>query len=511
VRSQKLSKSRFQKGIQCDKALWLALHRPEVGSKPDEAQQWVFDQGTEVGLVARELFPGGSEVSEDHLHGAAALRTTTRLRAEGVPVLYEPAFEYDGVFVRVDILVHADNGSWNLYEVKSSTSLKPEHVSDAAVQAYVLTGAGLAIDTVNVVTIDSSYVYDGGAYDPQRLFRINDVTDLARAWTVSVPGRLQHFREMLVGDEPDIRIGSQCHSPYTCEFNEYCRRFLPAVHPVTELPGLSEAALHRFLDRGITSLLDIPDDYRPLSVLQRETLQSVKTGEPVIDVAGLKADFAPLRWPVLHLDFETVSPALPLWPGTRPYEALPFQYSIHVHEPEGPTGHHEYIHTGDGDPRRALAERLLADLDGGGSIVHYTSYEDRILAGLETALPDLAPAISAVRARLFDLYPVIRYRTKHPAAHGSASVKQVLPAWCPQMSYAHLEIADGQTASARYLRILKGLVDEDAARATIADLVRYCALDTLATVCLLEELLKRAAAAGPTDGEPTPAPAAPGS
>jgi predicted RecB family nuclease len=431
------------------------------------------------------------------------------LRAEGAPVLYEPAFEYGGVFVRVDILVSADNGDWDLYEVKSSTSLKPEHISDAAVQAYVLTGAGVAIDTVNVVTMNSSYVFAGGPYDLERLFRINDVTDLVRAWTVSVPGRLQRFQEMLDGDEPDIRIGSQCHNPYTCEFNEHCRRFLPAVHPVTELPGLSEAALHRFLDRGITSLLDVPDDYRPLSALQRETLQSVKTGEPVVDVAGLRADLAPLEWPVLHLDFETVSPALPLWPGTRPYEAIPFQYSIHVHEPGGPTDHHEHIHAGTGDPRRALAERLLADLDGGGSIVHYTSYEDRILAGLEAALPDLAPAISAVRDRLFDLYPVIRYRTKHPAAHGSASVKQVLPAWCPQMSYAHMAIADGQTAAARYLRTLKSLVDEESVRVITADLIRYCALDTLATVCLLEEMLKLAGTDQSPDSEPSSAPAAP--
>jgi len=487
-----LSKSRFQKGLQCEKALWLSIHRPDLKPPVPETQQWIFDQGSEVGRLAQQLFPGGVEVAEDHLHSADALATTRRLLSEGATALYEPAFEFDGAFARVDILVRADataNPVWDLYEVKSTGSLKEQHISDVAVQAYAVEGSCLPLHSINIVHLNTTYVYAGGEYDIAQLFTVADVTQQARRFMPQIPEALRFLQGVLEGPEPDVLIGTRCTTPYECDYAQYCRTFLPDRHPITELPRLQERQLHDLLSRGITCILDIPDGCQDLTATQRGVVHAVKAGEPVVDTAGLARDLAGLRWPVAHLDFETVMSALPLWPGTRPYQTIPFQYSAHVQRPDGALEQSSYLHAGTDDPRRPLAEHLVQDLAGEGSIVHYTNYENRVLKDLELTFPDLAPQLAAVRARLFDLEGIVRQRTTHPETRGRSSIKYALPAWCPDLTYDGLAIADGQTASVRYLRILKGLADDKEARTTLEDLETYCALDTLATVRLLEQLL----------------------
>ena len=417
--STRLSKSRFQKGLQCEKALWLSIHEPESADPITESKQWVFDQGTEVGRVAHGLFPGGTEVTDDYLHSTEALATTAQLLSEGARVLYEPAFSYDGVLVRVDILVAVDDGSdetlFDLYEVKSTTKVKPEHITDAAIQTYVVEGAGLRVRRSCIVHLDNTYVYEGGAYDPSRLFAIEDVTAQARAFIPLVHDTLEQFRRMLEGPEPEIRIGQQCTRPYDCDFSGRCHAFLPTEHPVTDLPRLGQDTLHALLDEGILCIRDIPDLFLPLTPAQRSTVRVVKNGEPEVDTAGLARDFARLEYPLYHLDFETFMAALPLWPGARPYELVPFQYSIHVEREDGAVEHREYLHAGSDDPRRRLAEHLLVDLDDAGSVIHYTGYERRVLDTLATAFPDLAGSIERREVT------AVRPGSRHTRAHATPS------------------------------------------------------------------------------------------
>ncbi|MDY0341594.1 MAG: DUF2779 domain-containing protein [Coriobacteriia bacterium] len=484
-----LSKSRFQKGLQCEKALWLAVHRRHVATPPSESQRWIFDQGSEVGELARDIFPGGVEVTEDYMHGSRALATTAHLLSSGAGILYEPAFAFGGAFARIDILVETDDGRWDLYEVKSSASLKQVHVTDAAVQAFVVEGSGLTLRTVNIVHLDTGYVYGGGPYDLEALFAIEDVTAAVREYIPEVPGVIARLQAVLEGPEPDVRIGGQCTSPYPCEFREYCHAFLPVAHPVTGLPRLEEMQLHALLDAGVLSIADVPEDFGGLTVAQQDAVEVVKAGVPRVDRRGLARDLHAVRWPVYHLDFETIASALPLWPGTRPYETIPFQYSVHVEQQDGRLEHREYIHRGTDDPRFELARHLIHDLDTTGSVTHYTRYERTQLASLAKALPGQARVIAEIEDRLLDLEPVIRNNTRHPAAAGRSSIKAVLPAWCPDCSYAGLAIADGQTASVRYLRIVKGMADEVEAEATLRELIEYCGLDTYAMVRLLGEMM----------------------
>lgn len=485
-----LSKSRFQKGLQCEKALWLLLHRPELAASTSESQQWIFDQGSETGRLAQQLFPGGVEVAEDHTQGDQALETTARLLAEGARVLYEPAFSFGGVFARVDILVAADDGRWDLYEVKSSTHTKDVHVTDAAVQAYAVEGSGLAVRSINIVHLDTTYVYTGGDYDVSALFAIDDITEAARAFMPEVPTAVARLQAMLEGPEPQVKIGERCSSPYGCDFTGYCHAFLPGEHPVTALPRIKDPLLHALLDLGVLSINDVPDDFARLNAVQREAIAVVKAGEPHVDRPGLARSLGGLEWPVYHLDFETINPGLPIWPGTRPYEVIAFQYSVHIQHEGGRVEHREYLHRGSDDPRPALARQLVADLDTAGSVTHYTPYERTQLRALARAVPECAAEIEAIIDRLFDLEPVIRQNMRHPRAAGRSSIKAVLPAWCPDCSYADLAINEGQLASVRYLRIVKGLADADEAEATYRDLLEYCGLDTYAMVRLLNEMLR---------------------
>lgn len=487
----RLSKSRYQIGLQCRRALWRQVHARNTADPVTERQQWIFDQGHEVGELAQGLFPGGTEVTEGPFDGDRALRTTLGLIAGGVETLYEPAFEYAGVLVRVDILVRVAEGEWDLYEVKSSGSVKDQHITDAAVQTYVVEGAGLSVRRTHVVHLNTGYVYQGGEHDPTRLFLAVDVTDPVRDYLPQVDPQLRELHEMLAGPEPDMRIGGQCTSPYRCSFYGYCHDFLPDALPVTDLPRISADLLERLLEAGIHSIAEIPLDTDGLQPRQRDIVEAVAGGEPRIDSPGLAAALSSLDWPVYHLDFETVAPAVPLWKGTRPYEAVPFQYSIHVHHREGSHEHREFLHTDPGDPRQPLAESMLFDLEQSGSIIHYSPYERRIIDALTTRLPGQSEALARVRGRLFDLEPVIRRHTAHPMAGGRTSIKNVLPAWCPDMSYEGMAIADGQTASARYLKALRGLISEQESEAVYRELREYCALDTYAMARLLDELMRR--------------------
>ncbi len=490
-----LSKSRYQTGLQCEKALWLKCHRPELSDVVSEAQQWVFDQGTEVGRLAQGLFPGGAEVVEGHTQGAEALQSTRRLLDEGARVLYEPAFQHDGVLVRVDILAAAPEGGWDLYEVKSATRVKPENITDVAVQVHVVEGAGLAVRRAHVVHLDNSYRYPGGEHDLPALFGVEDVTDAVREAVSEVPGTIARFLRMLDGPEPQVRIGARCTEPYTCAYHAHCHAFLPERFPVTDIPRLRDDALQALLDSGVTDIRDIGPAALPLlSASQADIVRVVQSGVPRVDAEGLREDLARLQWPVRHLDFETIATAVPRWPGLRPYTASPFQYSLHVHHEDGSLEHHEYLHAGDTDPRRPLAERLLADLGQSGSVAMYTSFERRVIDGLVEALPDLADDLRAVMARLVDLEAIVRRRTVHPETCGYTSVKRVLPAWCPEgATYDDLAIRDGQTASVRYLRSVLGEYTAEQTAALHADLRAYCGLDTLAMVRLLEALRARAA------------------
>lgn len=484
--AHRLSKSRFQTGLQCPKALWLSVHARDLADPLTESQAHIFDTGTAVGELARARFKDGVLVEEDHTQSEAALARTAELLVDPPPALFEAAFRYEDVFVRPDALVRVADGEWDLYEVKSSTRAKPEHITDVAVQTWVLEGAGLRIRRAYLMHLDNTYVHPGGEHDPARLFMAADVTDDMRAWIHEVPRRVADQLEMLAEPMPAARIGKHCSSPYRCGFHGHCHAFLPEK-PVTALPRISASLLDSLLTDGVLSIEDIPPDHPGLTRAQRSVVEMVRGGTPSIagDPAG---SLSSLEYPIHFVDFETLMSALPLWPGTRPWQQIPFQWSDHILHADGRLEHHEFLHEDAGDPREGFTRSLLQTLGRHGSVVVYSGFESTRLGELATALPAYAEEIAAVRERLFDLMKVVEAHVRHPDTLGSCSIKAVLPALVPELTYEGLEISEGATASLRYLKTVTGVLDQDEAQGVYSALKEYCGMDTLAMVRLCEVL-----------------------
>lgn len=484
-----LSKSRFQAGLQCPKKLWLECYRRELMDPIDEAKQALFDTGHRVGELAQQRFPGGVLLTEDFRQGAAALETTARLLSQGAICLYEPAFRYEAVLTRVDVLRQSAEGDWQLIEVKSSTQVKPEYITDAAIQTYVVRGAGLPVGGAYLMHLNRDYVYQGGAYDLEQLFVLDDITAQVEAYLPSIPALLGEMKTMLAGACPEVLIGRRCENPYDCNFVGHCHSFLPE-YPVTDLPRLRDDLLADLLGQGIYSISDIPLSHPGLSDTQRAVCRVVQTGEPCFG-EGMAAELAGLEFPLHFLDFETVMPALPLYAGTRPFQAIPVQWSCHTLHEDGTLEHHEFLHREKTDPRPLLTERLLAMLAGPGTVVSYTSYEATRLKNLAEDLPDKAAAIADVLGRLFDLHTVVGRHVQHPEFHGRTSLKCVLPALVEDLSYEGLAVSNGEVAMLRYGEAVWGDLPELEREAVLEDLLRYCEMDTLAMVRLFGELGRR--------------------
>ena len=475
-------------GSQCHLRLWYETHARNLASEPDDTLQGIFDTGHAVGELACQRFPGGHFIAHDHRHVREVLDETREVLASAThTALFEPAFRHQGVLVRVDILERLPGGGWGLIEVKSATRLKDTFVLDAAVQLWVLRGAGLDVREAGVLTLNREYVYDGGETDLDALFQLHPVLDSATALLGIIDAQVAEMQAVLARPEaPDISPGEHCFAPYTCPFYAHCTRDLEFPdHGIDELPWLSAARRAQLESAEVTEIRDIPEDIA-LNRLQRIVRQAVREGRGLVH-GDLHGQLARIQPPVHYLDFETFAPAIPRFAGTRPYDAIPFLFSVHIERDGQSPKHIDYLHEGNDDPRPRLAERLIDALGKQGSICTYSNYERQVLRGLAEALPEKAAALRAIEARLFDLLPVVRNNYYHPDFCGSFSIKNVLPALVPASGYDDLSIADGRTAAVHYARAVDNS-DSASRRQIFKDLRAYCERDTLAMVELREAL-----------------------
>lgn len=486
----RLSKSRFLAGCQCPLRLWNDLNRRELARPWTPVEQALFERGTEVGELARARWPGGTLVGFKPWERAEAVAETRRLIDDpAVPAIYEAAIEHEGVLVRADVL--ARNGdSWDLVEVKSATRPDKEvYLNDVAIQHWVLDGAGLDVHRAGLLTLNRDYVWLGGDYDLDALFVFNDFTIDTRAMFSDIATRVAELRAVAAAPEPPrIGIGPHCFDPYDCPYYGACSAdTVFPDNPIDELHRLHPNRRALLEAEGIVEIRDIPEEF-DLSPIQRRIREAVRTGRPWRSPDLARALEAVER-PLHYLDFEACGPAVPRYPGTRPYDTIPFQFSLHIEQSDGALEHREYLHTEQSDPRRPLAEALLGAFGASGSIVVYSNYERRILNELAAALPDLSPQLTALISRLWDLLEVIRSHYYHPGFRGSFSIKDVHPALVPDAGWDGLEISDGIAAALCYEQAI-ATDDEQSRRKVFAHLVEYCRKDTLAMV-ELRAALKR--------------------
>lgn len=483
----RLSKSKFCAGVQCLKRLYLQVHQPELARESDAASMAIIEQGREVGLLARQLFPRGVEVGNWGNLDRAIHATRELIANPEIPALFEAAFERDGVVVRVDVLHRRMDGRWRLIEVKSSASLKEEHLDDVGIQYRVLSRCGLDVGSCCLAHVNHSYVFRGGSVDPWRFFRIRNVTRQVAKLQPKLTFQLRsEFTVLAMQQPPEIAPGRHCTDPVTCEFYERCNHPIPDDH-VVRLPRIHASAMDELEEMGIESIREIPDDFE-LSEIQRRAATCVQTGEPWYS-PELRLVLDGLTYPLYFADFETVNPAIPPFAGMRPYDHLPFQWSVHVQRrPGAEIEHYEFLATDASDPRRDFVSSLCDALGESGSIVVYSSFESQRLSELASWFPESADRVNAIKARLFDLLPIVREHTYHPAYAGSYSIKSVLPALVPEMTYDGMEVANGQDAGLAWESLVRGGLrcgEHERVRKALLD---YCGQDTLAMVRLVDRL-----------------------
>lgn len=466
----RLSKSRYMEGLRCPLAVYLSVHNYELRCQPTPEQQARFDAGNRVGELARDRFPGGLLIEQDHLHHREAIEATLQALTAGAPAIFEAAFKHDNVKIRADVLRRLPEGGFELLEVKSTCSYSAEkHLPDAGVQLHVLLGCGIDVKRVSLMHLNKGYVYPGGEYDPQELFTATDITREAFDYLACVPDHLAEMMATIALPEPPaVTPGALCTTPYECAFIDWCNRDVPAPDysgDVTAVPA-------------VLSRLDT------------------------------------LRFPLYFADFETLSPPLPIFVGKRPYQTTPVQWSLHTLHADGRLDHAEWlIEDALRDPSPEFMRTLLAALGTDGTFVHYSAYErtqlvdiavrhpefrqplvDRIprfrdklaekLAKEGISFADLRPSGSAGLAD-FDLgVRVVSQGCLHPMmGAGKYTIKTATKLLARDLPpYEGLAVSNGDQAMAATAEMLDPGTSAERAAQIRADLLEYCAQDTLAMV-----------------------------
>jgi hypothetical protein len=323
--------------------------------------------------------------------------------------------------------------------------------------------------------------------DLSNLFTRADVTARAHDAVEAMPAVIQDQLAMLAGTLPDVAIGEHCRTPCECPFMARCWPTLPPHHVRTLYSAGRRALLLE--EQGYATIHDLPDNI-PLKAIQDRQRRAVQAGQLIIE-PSLAAALRAFQPPLAFLDFETVGLPIPVWNGCHPHDAVPVQFSCHVEDASGRVTHHEWLAEGPGDPRPALAERLIRACEAGRSVVTYNAgFERGCLEGMADALPALAEPLRRIANRLVDLLPVVRNHVYHPDFGGSFSLKSVLPAMMPELRYDNLAIGDGGTASLELERLLfqESELTPDARAQLRSDLLRYCHQDTWGLVRILERL-----------------------
>lgn len=486
-----LSKSRFVSGIQCDKKLWFDFYRKELKPEIDDQTQAVFDLGHRIGILAQKMFPNGKDATpENYSDLKPSIENTEKWISEKVETIYEATFTANNAFCMLDILHRKDDEVWAI-EVKSSTSVKDYHFTDASLQYFVMKNAGFAPDRFFIMHINNQYVKQGEL--TSELFTLTDITEQVLANQDWVEANLDRLLKMLeIEQEPVVEIGGHCSSPFGCDYAYHCWKHVPEYSVFNLYRGGKKG--WNLYDQNILKIEEIPYDF-PLTHFQNLQRNGLKNDEVYMDKLAIKNIISPWEFPLYFFDFETVFPGIPVLNGTRPYQQVPFQYSLHILEEDGKLTHKEFLANPEDfsngeDPLKKMVEQLKNDFGTKGNIVTYNqSFEVGRLNDLVKFFPEDADFLLNLVDRIVDLLPVFQGGHFYfPAMKNSASIKSVLPAIAPDFTYENLEIQDGGSASSLFHQSIEnGNFSEENLR---ENLLKYCEIDTLAMVVIYQFLVR---------------------
>lgn len=474
---------------QCPKRLWLEIHRPEL-REDSAATQASFSVGFQVGDIARKIYdPDGRgtliDIEREGFDAAFARSSKSLMTPQPV---FEAGFSAGGALAFADVMLPTQCGErlgWHMVEVKSSTSVKDYHRDDVAVQSFVARTAGIPLESVALAHIDSSWTYPGND-DYRGLLKENDLTDEAFARADEVKGWIMQARDIAAVDsEPDVPTGQQCETPFACGFYHYCsRNDHQPEYPVNWLPRFSANAISELAEQGIVDLRDVPDQL--LNKRQLRVKTHTLNNSVYFDQVAASAELAAHDLPAYFLDFETIQFAVPIWKGTRPYQQIPFQFSLHRLAVGDRLEQIPFLDLSGNDPSESFAHALLAACGRKGPVFVYNAgFETARIRDLATRFPQLGAELLAINERIVDLLPIAREHYYHPSQEGSWSIKKVLPAVVPELRYDALEgVQDGGMAMESFLEAIHPDTSTERKAEIEKQLLAYCGLDTYAMVRL---------------------------
>lgn len=487
------SKSKYLKLWQCPKILWMDKYMPEQ-AVIDESVQKRFDTGNAVGETAKGLFGKYADVKALKFDGSPdfnkMIEITSDLILYGENVICEAAFSYKGLYCGVDILKKV-KGGYELYEVKSSTGIKDIYLPDVAFQKYVFDKCGINVLNSYIIYLNNEYTRNG-ILELDKLFSIINVTDLIKKDAELIEENLMKAEKILSSDtEPDFHFCKNCTQSNDCCYIKYCTRHIPE-NSVFNLYRYREK--FEMYEKGIISYQDLLDQKARLNDIQKRQIEYATKDLPIFaDKRNIANFLKNICYPLYFLDFETMQQAIPEYDRLRPYQQIPFQYSLHYVETEGgELIHKEFLAKEGTDPRYDLACSLINDIPADACIIAYNmSFEKSVIKELSLTYKDIFEQLSKMHNSFIDLLdPFSKGYVYNKQMGNSFSIKSVLPALFPddkELDYHNLSgVHNGGEAMDIFPRLAKMPLEER--QKTRQDLLNYCKLDTYAMVKLLDKL-----------------------
>ena len=524
-----LSKSRYVAFRQCPKLLWMNINKPEEAVE-EAIPESRIKAGIAVGNLAKGYFGACKEATAIKADGSLDIsamikRTKMLMDNPSVNTICEAAFLKDGCYCAVDLL-HREKGGWAIYEVKSSTAKdyetdyevidkdttqkekdeKPDeiYIQDISYQLFVLKQCGVTVTGTYLMQLDKSYIFNG-SLDIKALFYIYDASKDVNAELPNVRPNIEEAQKILdLTNEPEVKLNAGCKKPYICPFKDYCMAYHHIPSPsVFDLYRMQwRKALQYYHSKILTyqQILKNPEfaaGGTKSNELQHMQIESTLLNKDIIDKAKIHAFLDGLKYPIYHLDFETIQPAIPEYPGTHPYQQVTTQYSLHIQpSPFGDCEHRDFLAgSRSKNPMREVAEHLCHDIPMDVTVMVYNdAFEKGRLKEMAAMFPDLSAHLLAIRENVVDLLVPFRdgayYR---PAMNGSFSIKKVLPALFPNnpmLDYHKLPgcVHNGGEAMDIFPKMKNMSPAEE--QQTRKDLLQYCELDTWSMVVILKELYR---------------------
>jgi len=467
-------------GQRCPRLLWFSSRHqlPELSLY----DQHKFAQGRDFEKYVKKLFPDGVDLG--NLNHGENIKETRNLIHQG-KTIFEASMAYKDLFFKSDILEPSVDG-WNLHEIKASAKIKDEHIPDLAFQKYICEKNGIDVKKCFIEYINKNYIKQG-SITPNELVLQEDVTEEVNQIDDIEENSEKYIEIIKQAKPPEVSISKKCNKPYDCPLKDECWGKLPEYH-VLQLTNWRK--YWELFEDGILAIKDIPRDEILSSHKDRVIKEAVDENRIIINKDKIRNFLKKLQYPLYYLDFETFDTAIPIFDQSRPYQKIPFQYSLHIQDENNKVKHFDFLARREKDPRPELLDRLGKEIGQSGSVIVFNkTFEIGVLKKLSEDFPGYESFIENTINRAIDLAePFKNYDYYNPVQKGRYSLKAVLPAITGK-DYSDLEISDGTDSSMKYFysHIKADLKNIEKIR---ENLLNYCGLDTEGMIWIIEELNK---------------------